>query len=360
MPSALKDLFSAGLVKQLGNSIALNAREFDVKAFEKKVLDKQWKELELKQRMRKISTTLGECLDIPYQQQLTVLKKSAKEFNGLFGMVFPDFVEVYGQAHPDLSLDALEFFTPFSSSEFAIRPFLLHYPELTLKRMMEWSKSKNYHVRRLASEGSRPRLPWAMAIPALKKDPSPVLPILENLKNDPEDYVYRSVANNLNDISKDHPQLVLTLCKKWKGQSKSADWVVKHALRTLLKKGNQEALQLFGHHDKNNVAIESFSLNKKSYSIGEQMSFRISIKNSDKKKHSFRLEYRMHYVKANGKTSPKTFLIRKTELSGGESLSISKSQWLKDFSTRKHYSGKHSIELIINGVVKSKIDFNLK
>jgi 3-methyladenine DNA glycosylase AlkC len=158
------------------------------------------------------------------------------EDGGLVYIFLPDYIEQYGLEDFESSVKAIENVTRFVSCEFAVRPFILKYGGTMMKKMRTWSLHKSYHVRRLSSEGSRPRLPWAISIPELKKDPSPILPILENLKNDPSEWVRRSVANNLNDIAKDHPGLVIELARKWKGISRETDAIIKHGSRTLLKK----------------------------------------------------------------------------------------------------------------------------
>ncbi len=197
-----------------------------------------WEAMELKQRLRHSALVLGQHLPQDYRASIEILKNAAGNFSGLGGMIFSEWVECYGLNHPHESLEALSFFTQVGSAEFAIRPFILKYEEETMRKMLEWSQHDNVHVRRLSSEGARPRLPWACALPKFKNDPSLVLPILENLKNDPELYVRKSVANCLNDIAKDHPTLVVSLLKKWaKDDQNHTNWIIKHALRSLVKIG---------------------------------------------------------------------------------------------------------------------------
>lgn len=359
MSTLLKDYYSPGLIRKLASSLRKADSRFNDAGFYKAVTGDGWKELELKQRMRRVSLCMNEHLSGDYKKKIASLKKAAPGFSGLFAMSFPDFVEVHGLDDPDFSLEALGFFTSFSTSEFAVRPFLIRYPDITLKKMLEWSSDKNHHIRRLSSEGCRPRLPWGIAIPFLKKDPTPILPILENLKSDPEDYVYRSVANNLNDISKDHPELMLSICKKWMGQHQNTDWLIKHACRGLLKKGHPDALSMFGHHQNAKALVSGLRFNKSNLRIGETIEFAFSLRNEDKKKQDFRIEYAIDYMKANGKHSRKVFLLKKTTLDPTQSIQLSSKQRLTDFTTRKHYPGVHHLHIVVNGKALCSKNFQL-
>ena len=243
------------------------------------------------------------------------------------------------------------------SSEFAVRPFIINYEERMMAQMYEWSKDENEHVRRLSSEGCRPALPWGQALPKYKKDPTPILPILEQLKTDPSLYVRKSVANNLNDISKTHPDLVIKIVKSWYGKNEDTDWIVKHACRTLLKKGNRDVLTLFGYSDINSVDVKNFTLNKISISIGEDIIFSFTVLAKEETK--VRLEYGIDYVKSNGKRNRKIFQISESELKENQKKDYTKTHSFADVSVRKHYSGTHSITLIVNGIERGILDFEL-
>jgi hypothetical protein len=191
-------------------------------------------------------------------------------------------------------------------------------------------------VRRLACEGIRPRLPWAMALPVFKKDPSPLLPILENLKNDESEYVRRSVANNLNDISKDNPEIVLQLIGKWKGISKETDRIIRHASRSLLKQGHTEALSSFGLNHALKAEVEDLELSRTKLRIGDAFTFSFGLRLKEKKPHEVRLEYRIYFMKANGKTSPKIFQLRTYAMDGLACIDICRTHRFADLTTRKH------------------------
>lgn len=359
MAELLKNYYNPTTIASLAFQIAKVYSEFESEKFQKSILNNEWEMLELKQRMRKISTQIEAFLPFDYPKQIEILKSVAPNFSGFTAMLFPDFVEVFGLSHFDISIDALTFFTQHSSSEFAVRPYLLQFPEKMYQQHLLWSKHENYHVRRLASEGIRPRLPWAMAIPVLKKNPTPIFPILENLKNDESEYVRRSVANNLNDISKDHPEIVLEIAEKWKGKSDFTDKIVKHALRGLLKKGNAKALSIFGMNQENHFEVSDFKVSKNNLKIGDffHFEFKITSKSADNQK--LRLEYKIAFRKANGTLSKKVFQISEQNVTPNATLKVYKKHAFADLTTRKHYPGEHQIFVVANGIEIAEILFVL-
>ena len=336
---------------------------FQVEEFLNSIFDETWGSLELKARGRHICMCLGKYLPSDYPEAISIIDKVIVNYgnwlDGIFYMFFLDFVEVFGQdeIHWDISIGAMERYTIHESAEFAVRPFIINHEKRMMEQMYAWAKHENEHVRRLASEGCRPALPWAQALPSFKKDPTPVLPILEELKNDPSEWVRRSVANNLNDISKTHPELVVKIAKEWYGKNEQVDWVVKHGCRTLLKKGNRDALALFGYSDVTSVAMSNFAFEKTSISIGDDLTFSFSIHTKTQTK--VRLEYAVDYVKAKEKRSRKIFKISEITLKENEKKDYIRKHSFADVSVRKHYPGTHSIALIINGVECESLDFEL-
>lgn len=360
MAELLKDMYNKKTINEFALSIKSAYPKFQTEDFSNDVFDHEWNDLELKGRMKKVTATLGKYLPKDYEESIHILNKIAHEHSGFFAIIFPDFVETFGQdeKYLDLSIESLKRYTPYSSSEFAVRPFIINHEERMLKEMLLWSTDQDEHVRRLASEGIRPSLPWAIALPKYKKDPTPILPILENLKNDESLYVRKSVANNLNDISKTHPELVINIAKRWYGQSKHTDWIVKHALRTLLKRANKDALEIFGYHDSSMINVNDFNITKDKISIGDNLEFSFNISSSMDTK--VRLEYSIDFVKKNNKMSNKVFQISESNIKKNETKHYDKIHSFKDLSTRTHYPGIHSISLIVNGVEKEKKSFEVK
>lgn len=347
MPEPLKNQFNQSLIALLAESIKATFEPFDSQAFEQHVLDSNWAGRELKDRMRHISHSLHQYLPSDYAHSLEILKHASAAFSGMTHMFFADFVEVYGLDDFDVSMSALALFTQGSTSEFAVRPFIEKYPEQMMAQMNLWAASDNHHLRRLASEGCRPRLPWAMALPAFKKDPQPVLVILEKLKQDDSEYVRRSVANNLNDISKDHPQLLIDLATSWIGQCKETDWIIKHACRSLLKQGEPQVMALFGLAQPKHVSIEDFKLQSE-VKMENTLEYSFVLTSQQGKLGKLRIEYAIDFMKSNGKQSRKMFKISESDYAEQIKV-ITKRHSFKSISTRKHYAGAHGLAIIVNG-----------
>ena len=264
------------------------------------------------------------------------------------------FISENGMKHFELSMKALEEMTKRFTSEFAIRYFLIEYPERTLKQMKVWAEDKNCHVRRLASEGSRPRLPWAIRLNGFIKDPSAVVSILEIMKFSSERLVKRSIANNLNDISKDNPDTVTNLLKKWQKEGVSK-WLINHALRTLFKQGNPEALKLCAYDPNADIELSKFNIVNPEVEFGETLDFSFEI--HSKRSEKLMIDFVVHHVKANGKLAPKVFKLAKKTVSG--SVNICKSHPIRPISTRKYYPGRHLLQIQINGKFMAEKEFFL-
>jgi 3-methyladenine DNA glycosylase AlkC len=360
MAERLKDqFFTSSSIDRLADTIKKFYPGFDKKRFTNLVFDENWESKELKEKMRHTTECLYVTLPSSFEEALDILLKAAPVVKGFEALSLPDYVALYGMENWDLSLQALVHFTKYSTSEMAVRPFLAKDPERVMVSMSEWAEDKNHNVRRFASEGCRPRLPWAMALPEFKKDPAPILPVLEKLKNDESEFVRRSVANNLNDISKDHPELVLDICERWYGHSENTDWIVKHACRGMLKAKNKRALMLFGFADPLHISVENLKLDKNKLLIGQSLNFSFELIIKEKKNIKVRLEYVIDFVKAKGKLFKKVFKIKECDYAPGKHL-ISRKHHFIDMSTRKHYPGEHQISIIVNGAEMARALFMLE
>lgn len=338
--------------------VSSSCASFNSDEFLQFIYDQEWEQKAFKQRIRHISHALRATLPTSYREALSVLFSIAPQCTGVEYLFFPDFVEAYGQDDWEASIPALERFTPYSSSEFAVRPFIVQDQARMMDQMLRWAAHEDPHVRRLASEGCRPRLPWAMALEAFKADPAPIFPILEALKQDESVYVQKSVANNLNDIAKDHPALVKQLVRDWFGVNKHTDWIVKHGSRTLLRAADPEMLSLFGFETSPDVTVRELKLGTSSIEIGETLPFSFSILSRASEAQQLRIEYAIDFVKANGKTSRKRFKISEYTLEQGNKAYV-RNHSFKDLTTRKHYPGKHRLAVIINGVELAAADFDV-
>ncbi|MBL0740668.1 DNA alkylation repair protein [Chryseolinea lacunae] len=353
----LKEMFGKTYYKNLADVLSSVHKPFQADRFVKDVTN-NLETLSLNQRMRQTSVVLQQHLPENYSQAIGILKDVVPQLNGGYTtLVFPDFVSLYGLSHFQQSMEALKYFTSFGSSEFAIRAFLKQDLERTLKVMQKWSADSNYHVRRLASEGSRPRLPWSFKLDQIIKAPQLTSPILENLKEDEELYVRKSVANHLNDISKDSPDYVLKLIKAWDITQPHTAWIVKRGIRSLLKKGDKKSMSVFGLTKDVKVSIKRFSLANAEIRLNDVLQFQFDLVSEKSTSQNLMVDYRIHYSKKSGIQSAKVFKLKEITLAPGETVSILKKQRFQDFTTRKLHSGSHKLEIVVNGEVMKQKTF---
>jgi 3-methyladenine DNA glycosylase AlkC len=363
----IKDMFNEESVGGLADAVQAAVDEggpelggsFERGVFLDLVFDAGWPERELKARIRHITTVLHGLLPADYVTALGILRRAMPRTEGIVQWVLTDYVEVYGLDDWATSIPALEAFTQRMSAEFAIRPFIDRYPERTLAQMLAWAGHESADVRRLASEGCRPRLPWGMRLQGLVADPSPILPILEQLKDDPSESVRKSVANNLNDISKDHPDLVLDVLGRWQaGGGDEIEAIVRHALRTLLKAGHPGALALVGYGPPA-VEVRNLAVEPAAIPAGGEVTFSFDIASLAGEAQDLMIDFIVHLVRARGKRTPKVFKLTKRTLQPGEVLRIEKAFSFQPVTTRKYYPGEHAIEPQINGVTYGSISFQV-
>jgi 3-methyladenine DNA glycosylase AlkC len=366
LSSLLKDVYSREFYERLADSLEVVIQGFDRRGFRQEIFSPEFTGLELKQRMTHTIEVIGRMLPPDYVEAVEQLKaliyalQAAGHREQSFEYMFlPQYIETRGLDHFDTSVDAFEFITRFTSCEFAVRPFIHRYGQTMLDRMLEWSRHTHEMVRRLASEGSRPRLPWAMALPNLKQDPSPLLPILDNLKRDRSETVRRSVANNLNDISRDNPEFVIKCLRDWRGLGADTDALLKHACRSLLKQGDPETLALFGY-DAAGIEVSRFSVDTPTVLFGESLVFRFNVANRCPERKIIRLEYAIYHRKKNGKLAPRVFKISERELAAGSDEQIGRRHRIKPITTRQYYAGEHRVSVIVNGRETGSIEFELR
>jgi 3-methyladenine DNA glycosylase AlkC len=357
----LKDmLFNKVKVERLANEIKSAYPVFKSKDFIYEVLN-DFPKQELMQRIIGIRNQLYKYLPEDYSEAIKIILKALPEeldpnntdndFGDFIYAPYSYYVAEYGCNKKDLkiSFKALEEITKRFSAEAALRDFLNKFPEETFKQVYNWSVSKNYHVRRLASEGTRPNLPWAKKI---KCDPKQFMSVLDVLHIDSTRYVTRSVANHLNDVSKVYPDLVIDTLIRWKKAKKQNQdeigFIIKHALRTLIKNGNQKALKLLGLGGCE-IEIREFKIHTPIVNVGRELKFSMAIKSKSKNDQRLRINYLIFYRKANGSLSPKVFNLTDKVLKKEEELNLNKSHIFKPMSTRVLYAGEHSLEIQING-----------
>lgn len=367
---SLKDqLFNKDKVAYLSDLITTAYADFDAKAFEKEVL-KAFPTLELKQRITHIATCLKKYLPDNYRKATKILLKALPpeldptktddDFGDFIFAPVSEFVATYGCTAKDLqfSLEALKEMTKRFSAEYAIRFFINEFPEETMTFLVACTKDENYHVRRWASEGSRPTLPWAQKLAIDYKRP---LAILDALYSDSTRFVTRSVANHLNDISKIDPKLVVDTLSRWQKSKKQSEkemaFIIKHSLRTLVKKGDKNALKLLGYGAKPDIKIISLESSTPKVVVGNAFEFELELESN--KKQNLMIDYVMHFYSEAKKPSTKVFKLKEVTLEKGQIFKLKKKHPLKLMTTKRLYAGEHSITLQINGVDFGSLSFDL-
>ncbi|HMI35452.1 MAG TPA: DNA alkylation repair protein [Propionibacteriaceae bacterium] len=358
MAEPLKNYYGPDVPARIARMIKEVDSGFDEDAFLADALD-GYQALELTPRARQIAQALGRHLPQDYERAIEILiaslgpKLQAAELTGIDVFVYLPhvfFIAEFGVDHFEASMRAQYELTQRFSAEYSIRVFLERYLQQTLGRLHEWAFDSNVHVRRLVSEGTRPRLPWAPRLRAFQDDPRPVLELLELLKDDPDLFVRRSVANNLNDIGKDNPAALIETCRRWmKDASPQRSWLVRHALRSAVKRGEPEALEILGFLPATGVQVRDIHIAPAVASIGDSITFTVELSNDGSATKQLLIELRVHFVKANGKPSPKVFALKELVLRPNGSVQLSKTISLAQHTTRTHYPGQHRVEVLVNG-----------
>jgi 3-methyladenine DNA glycosylase AlkC len=369
---SLKDqLFNQQKVQLIAGEITAVYPEFQTKQFIKMVVTRL-PALELLERLYWIRDCLRAFLPCDYRVATKILLASLppvcdpalsdNDFGDFIYGPYGAFVAEYGCTRKDLqfSLNALKEMTKRFSVEFPIRSFLNTFPEETLTALQKMTTDKHYHVRRLASEGTRPKLPWAKNVTIDYKAP---LLILDALYADSTRFVTRSVANHMNDISKIDPAFVVHTLKRWKKagtqDQKEIDYIIRHSLRTLEKRGDTAALQLLGYGS-GEVKLQHFQVLTPTVAVGAFLEFSFEIVSIGKQIQKLLVDYNLYFQKANGTLSAKTFKITKTSIKPGETISFTKRQLLRPMTTRILHTGQHKLALQINGQLQSEIAFWLE
>jgi 3-methyladenine DNA glycosylase AlkC len=356
--SAMKNWFNEAFYRRTAAQLAALHRRFDAARFLAHALD-GLDARELMARLNRTAEAFHLALSLPLAEQLDVLRAHAPQIGHNFAGIWPSaHVAAQGLEQPDLALPALRDLTRYGSAEFAIRPFLVRDLPGTLAVMREWAASDDEHVRRLASEGSRPRLPWGLRLQALVADPSPTLPLLAALRADPSLYARKSVANHLNDIAKDHPERVLDFVADWDRAEARTAWIVKHGLRTLVKKGHPRALAMFGAGAAAKIEA-TITTRPKRIQLGDTLEISARLESTARRSQDLIVDYVVHYARASGRASEKVFKWTTLTLAPGETAVLTKRQTIRDFSTRKHHPGAHGVELQVNGRRVARTEFVL-
>jgi 3-methyladenine DNA glycosylase AlkC len=364
----LKNQYGPEIPKQIAAMIRRAHPAFPAKAFLRHALV-GYEDLELTQRGWRTADALAATLPSDYPEAIAILlsslgpKLERETIEGMGTFIYMPhvfFVARYGAEHFEESMAAQHALTQRFTAEFSIRTFIERHPDATLARLRKWATDDSVHVRRLVSEGTRPRLPWAPLLRGFIADPTPVVALLELLKDDPELYVRRSVANNLNDIAKDNPDVVVDVCRRWSVDAGSERaWLIRHGLRTLIKRGNPGALEILGFGAPATVSTRDVQITPANPRIGGSVRIALQLVNDAAGACRVLVDLKVHFVKANGTTSPKVFKLTTADLAPGASVAIRKTVALHQQTTRTHYPGTHRVELLVNGAARPLGSFEL-
>lgn len=364
----MKDGLDLRAAKRIANAMAAVYLKFNSAEFIQQI-EQKYQPLELKERVELFIESLSQSLPEDFTKCYDIFMQLKPHWDhgdpndatrSFAAWPVIDFVAAYGLEHPEQSYPMMKSLTELFSAEFAIRHFIVSDTQTALKYLNQWVDDENHHVRRLVSEGTRPRLPWGIRLKQFCLDPSPCLPLLEKLKDDPSEYVRRSVANHLNDIAKDNPQIVIDLCKTWhKNASKNTQWVIKHACRSLIKSGHNEVFSLLGFTENPKINVEELRLSTEVVNLGEVLEFTFLVTSLANINQHLAIDFVVHHVKANGKLAPKVFKLKELTLAAGQSIELNKKHPIKAITTRKYYAGEHQLDIQINGQVITSTKFVL-
>lgn len=368
---AFKDWFDDEAARRLADQVSSVSPEFRRSVFLRRARE-DLSSLEFHARVRQFSDALAAALPESVPEALRILVASLPPAqvdcesvtDGWLQWPVGQFIADHGTPHLEESLEAMIELTQRFSSEFAVRPFLEQYPEEVFARLLDLTSHENPHVRRWCSEGTRTRLPWGRKLHFLIERPDPIFPILERLKDDPELYVRRSVANNLNDLSKDHPDLVLDRCREWipdpaAERDTPRGWIVRHGLRSLIKEGRAEALDRIGYGRPRSIEAD-LSIEPGAVSIGDSVELKLELNNRSRRRQSLLVDYVVHYPRKNGQANGKVFKWKTLDLAGSETLLLSKRHSMRETTIRALYPGTHRVEVQVNGVRLGDSSFELR
>lgn len=367
-PRPMKSGLDRSAVEVIAQNLERAWADFDSAAFVSDAT-RRLDELELKERVSHVVAALARHLPQDFPEALAILLRAGETWeanapddplSGFAAWPIIDFVGAHGLEHFDESLEALRRLTRLFSAEFAIRPFLEHDAPRTLERLRRWVHDPDEHVRRLVSEGTRPRLPWGRHLTAFQRDPSPVLELIEALRDDASQTVRRSVANNLNDIAKDHPELVIKLLGLWlQAAPRGRQWIIRHATRGLVKAGHRKVWSLLGVDAGANVRLTRLTVEPSEVRLGGSITIKLRLRSRSEVPQTLIVDYAVFHVKADGTARPKVFKLKQLTLAPGAAVELEKRHTFTRLTTRRYYSGRHTVDVRVNGTSLGKRSFEL-
>ena len=370
MAEPFKNLIRPALVRDAVAPLRRAWPAFDGERFTALAVD-GLEALELKARAMHVCAALEATLPADFAAAADVIEAALAPSGdaasataaGLSGWILwpaGEYIARHGQQAPERALAALHALTQRFTAEFAIRPFIVRHPALVFATLQRWTTDPSPQVRRLVSEGSRPRLPWGLRLQSLVRDPSPTLPLLAALQDDESEDVRRSVANHLNDIAKDHPQLVVDwLRDHLAGAPPERRALLRHASRTLIKQGHAGALRAWGLGAAYR-GTATLALAPRRVTLGETLTMTLQLQSTGARPQRLAIDYVVHHVKADGSRTPKVFKGWQIELPARGAATLVKRHSLRPVTTRRYHGGEHALSVQINGRVVAEADFTLR
>jgi 3-methyladenine DNA glycosylase AlkC len=377
MATELKHMLPMTAALQLGEGLKSAGVTLSLAAWQR-ALGADFEQLGLMDRGRRLCGVLGQFLPNDFRQAAPLLVQTMGRPMGLdtrgepvapgdvassfYHLPHSMYIAEHGLDHLPEAMQAQHALTQRFTAEFSLRPFLQTHTQATLAHLSQWASDPSAHVRRAVSEATRPRLPWAARLPDFVRDPSPVLPLLAQLRDDSSSYVRRSVANHLNDIGKDHPELLTGMARQWLDDAPvpaSRQALLRHALRTAIKRGDAQALALFGHGQASVLQMHSANITPSKARIGDSVTLHCTLHNPSAQTASALADWRVFYVKANGTLSPKVFKGSTVQIDAHGHGVLEKTLSLRQMSTRTHHPGRHTVEIVLNGHAHSIGHFDL-
>jgi 3-methyladenine DNA glycosylase AlkC len=362
MADALKDMVDRDVVEDISTRILRIEPGFDADGFVADLIATLG-DLELKPRIEAIARRIAAGLSEDYRTALDVVVAVATAeppIEGFAAWPLCTFVEIFGLRDPAASLSAMEHLTKRASCEFAVRPFLSAHWDAAYAQLVDFTASDDATVRRLPSEGTRSRLPWGIRVPRLIEDPTPGLALVERLRADPSETVRRSVANHLNDVAKDHPDLVVATTRRWAAEEPPLDRrMLSHALRTLVKAGNPGALEVLGYTTAPSLDVGAFGVTPDAVAMGDHIILEAELSSTATCRQHLVVDFVVHHVTAAGGTSPKVFKWKTLTIEPGETVRLKKRRMIQQASTRTYRAGTHRVELQVAGKVVAEAAFEV-
>jgi 3-methyladenine DNA glycosylase AlkC len=379
MAEAFKNLINTDTVHHAADHLQRVCTAFDRERFIQ-TASHNLDALEFKARAQRVADGLAEALPAHFADAADALERALApplgfddkgepvglgqrlSQEGLSGWVLwgaGEYVARQGKDDLPRALTCLHALTQRFTAEFAIRPFIDRHADVVLPVLRQWVDDPSAHVRRLVSEGSRPRLPWGLRLQSFVADPTPTLPLLRSLQDDPSSYVRRSVANHLNDIAKDHPDVVAAWVRTHlPGADPARSALLRHASRSLIKQGHGPTLSAWGL-GRTFAGSALLKLGAAQAAVGDGIDLHLQLHAKGSGPQELVVDYVVHHLRANGSTTRKVFKGWRRTLMPGEAIDLHKRHSLKEVTTRRLYPGHHLIELQINGLVVAKAAFDL-